>query len=1159
MDNFDYLEEWCKENKLSYSFPDPHPAIIEIAEFGKFLLLYEKEDKLFNSNFELIIAEDETRALISFQIKYVVYNFGGIWYYDKVEEVKKPQLNLFKYIGKCNHNEIDFIPLGIHGKYEILNGSRDYIDWCKKALFFGYKSLGICEKNTLAGTISFQLDCDKAGIKSILGEQITIKKEDYFIEGKVYVKNEEGWRNLLLINTEINVKNVEEKFIEEDELLKLGKGLYFVFVKIKHITYNIINKYSSNFESLFFQIDSVIWDNDKTDQEYLSDIQLYLTKYFQHLPPILINDSYYLDKEHNHIKGFLNKVGNYGFVNTSKNQYFKDIDDNVQILSKLFSNEDKFLYFLEPAISNTLFLGENCNFKIETGVFKLPKFEIKELPEKYLKFSSNEELFENLIYEGLNDKIKKNNLTQKEIDLWKERIVEELRVIKLGKYVDYFLILWDIIRWCRENEILVGVGRGSAGGSLISYLLDITKVDPIKFKLLFERFMSEGRVKKSMPDIDTDFEGDRRDEVKRYMERRYGEEYVCSVGTYTSLQLKQALKDLGKSKGVSFSSMNYLTQTLELQDWSWKDIFRTAVKKSVWKEFIQQHTNLINDIPLCLHQPKATSIHPCATIILPKKDNFGNPISIFNQIPVRKVGEVLVSEWEGEELANAGYLKEDILGIKQLDKFREIINLIAKTTGEKIDIYNISLDEKGVYDLFKGGYNCDCFHFGSTLLKAYSREVLPEDIEELIAMIALVRPGATQSGAQYDYINYKFGRKQPEYDFGIREITKNTYGLYIYQEQIMQICQVLGGFTLSEAEDVRKAMGKLRRDILEPFEQKFIDGAIKKNCNPKEAKKIWDKMVGFADYGFNRAHAASYAITGYISQYLKYKYPLHFWTIAFQYADDDKVISYISEINKTDNFIKIVPPDINNSRDIFWTDFKTGKIYWSLIKIYSLGLVAVKEIIEERNKNGIYFSLEEFYKRVAKSKVGKNVVENLILSGSFDDIEGIQTPQQRLDLIFKYYDIAGVKEKDYNLLFIEEGIDREYWWVLRQKEASGLGYFDYKKIISESSIKHLTKNYCDEGIFFNTYSENKKVVIGGIILEILERNSKQGKFAQITIDCNNELILINYWSKLWVKDKKRFDNSIGKILLISGRIAYNSYSKFNALQIEDDVELEVLE
>lgn len=494
MDNINYLIDWCKDNKLSAQFQtEDHPALLDIIEFGRFLLLYEKEGKLFNSNFELIVADNELRAIAAFEVKYILYNFGGQFYYDKLEDIKKPQLNLFKYIGKCNHNNIDFVPLGIHGKYEILNGSRDYADWCKKAQFYGYKTLGICEKNTLAGTISFQLDCDKAGIKSILGEQVTIKKADYFIEVKIYVKSEEGWRNLLLINTEINVKN-EEKYIDELELLKLGKGLYLVFTSIKNLTFDSINQYKKYFEDIYYQLDSVIWENDKTDQEFLFQTQIYFEKYYKILKPILINDCYYLDKEHSHIKVFLNKVGNYGFINTSKNQYFKDIDDNLEILGKLFKTETQFYDIIEIAIENTLFIDENCNYKIETGIFKLPKFEIKELPEEYLAFPNNEELFVYLINKGT--KIKGFGLTTEEFDIWKERIREELRVIKLGGFVDYFLILWDIVRWCKENNILTGVGRGSAAGSLISYLLDITKVNPIEFKLLFERFMSEGRIGK---------------------------------------------------------------------------------------------------------------------------------------------------------------------------------------------------------------------------------------------------------------------------------------------------------------------------------------------------------------------------------------------------------------------------------------------------------------------------------------------------------------------------------------------------------------------------------------------------------------------------------------------------------------------------------------
>jgi DNA polymerase-3 subunit alpha len=659
----------------------------------------------------------------------------------------------------------------------------------------------------------------------------------------------------------------------------------------------------------------------------------------------------------------------------------------------------------------------------------------------------------------------------------------------------------------------------------------------------------------SLPDIDLDFEN--REAVITYMKERYGQNYVCSVGSYTAFQLKQSLKDLAKQKGISFNIVNTLSKLIRVDEGEWDDLFINAIKIPIWKDFIKKNSDIINDIVLILHQPKAKSIHACATLILPKTNEKGENVDIFEQIPVRKEGDLLVSEWEGDELADAKYLKEDILGLKQLEKFKNILSLIKETTGENVDIYNLPLNDKNIYDkLFKSGYNSDVFHFNSILLKAYSQEVKPDNIEDLIAMLALVRPGAIKSGANIDYIKFKSGKKTPIYDYGLKEITKDTYGLLIYQEQIMQICQVLGGFSGSEAEDVRKSMGKLRRELLEPYEIRFIEGAIKNGCSAEEAKAIWNKMVGFADYGFNRSHSVCYAITGYISQWLKYYYPLQFWTTAFEFADnDDKIMSYISEIKKIDSFIQIIPPDINNSKEKFFTDFKQGKIYWSLSKIDSLGPVAVKAIISEREQKGRFFSLEEFFKRVKKSEVNKRNIEHLILAGSFDEIEQISNPIERVELIFKFYDIAGIKEKDYNLLFIEEEIDKEYWWNLRQKEVSGLGYFDYKDIIKKSNLTHLTRLYCDEISFFNTYTEGKKVIIGGIITAIEEKGSKKGKFGQIYIDANDEQIIINYWSKLWDRDNKYFNSeSIGKILLITGRVNYNSYSKFNTLQIEDDSE-----
>lgn len=1171
MTNLEYLKHWIEINKLSLK-SQTIDKVFEIEGFGLCYLLEEKEvtvkkdskeekiNRLFDEEFELEISANERRYIVDNNIDYYVYNFGGNFFYTKVDEIKKPKLRLFKYVGKCvDSSELGFSFLGIHGKYEILSGSRKYEMWCEKAKFLNINKLGICEKNTLAGLMQFQSSCDKAGIKSILGETISIKtKEEEIFEGKVYIKNEDGWRNILYINKEINVINVEENFIEEEKLLTFGKGLSFVFTEVIQLSIPNIQKYTHSFEDIYFQIDSVIWDSDKTDETYLLNLQNYISNFKTLIKPILINDAYYLDEEDNHIREFLLKLKGVGHHKSSSNQYFKNLEDNLKILSPLFGTDDKgdnlFEEIIFAANENSQLLAENSNFKIETKEFKLPKFEIKDIDEKYLSFTNNELLFQFLIEE--NFKEKSINFDEKTIKIWRDRIDVELDLIHRGNYFDYFLILWDIVNWCNKNNILVGVGRGSAGGSLISYLLGITRVNPIEFNLLFFRFLSEGRLGKSLPDIDLDFEN--REAVIGYMKQRYGENYVCSVGAYTAFQLKQALKDLAKQKGISYGIVNILSKLIRVDDGEWDDLFLTAAKTSIWKDFIIKHGDVINDILLILHQPKAKSIHACATLILPRTNIKGEEVDIFEQIPVRKEGDLLVSEWEGDELADAKYLKEDILGLKQLEKFKNILNLIKETKGEDIDIYNLPLNDKNIYDrLFKFGYNSDVFHFNSILLKAYSQEVRPEDIEDLIAMLALVRPGAVKSGANIDYVKFKLGKKEPIYDYGIKEVTENTYGLLIYQEQIMQICQILGGFSGSEAEDVRKSMGKLKRELIEPYEKRFIEGAVKNNCSPEEAKKIWEKMVGFAEYGFNRSHSACYAITGYISQWLKYYYPIQFWTTAFEFADnDDKIMSYISEIKKTDSFIQIIPPDINNSQEKFFTDYSQGKIYWSLSKIDSLGPVAVKAIINERNKNGAYFSLEEFFKRVKKAEVNKRNIEHLILAGSFDDIEKISNPIDRIELIFKFYDIAGIKEKEYNLMFIEEGINKEYWWTLRQKEVSGLGYFDYKKIIQESAISHLTRLYCDEISFFNTYSEGKKVMVGGIVVAVEEKGSKNGKFGQIYIDANDEQIIINYWSKLWGRDSKLFNTeSIGKILLISGRVNYNSYSKFNTLQIEDTSEL----
>lgn len=322
---------------------------------------------------------------------------------------------------------------------------------------------------------------------------------------------------------------------------------------------------------------------------------------------------------------------------------------------------------------------------------------------------------------------------------------------------------------------------------MCAYCLDIVQLDPIKYGLLFSRFLNKGRVTVSLPDVDTDFQGDRREEVKRYMETKYGENQICSVGTYTTLKLKGAIKDLSRQKNVDFGEVNYVTTVLDTDKDKFEEIFENACKKKRVKNFVQENSNVINDLPLVLGQPKASSIHACATLILPEDKD------IYNWIPVKKMtlgdGEsVLVSEWEGIELEQAGFLKEDILGILQLTKFKDTLDSIKKETGENVDIYSLPMEDEQVYKYFSKGWNGDVFHFGSHGLTGYCKELKPDNVEDLIAAISLYRPGAMENNFHNEYVLRKRGEREVEYVWGTEKSTKSTLGLIVYQEQVMRIC-----------------------------------------------------------------------------------------------------------------------------------------------------------------------------------------------------------------------------------------------------------------------------------------------------------------------------------------------------------------------------------
>ena len=1383
------LQDWINLNRLDAQIS------FNICSIGdkKYLILERGENEsIFNPDFDFDLTHTEHKILSQNEIKSVLFEFGNNWYHSDIENVK---LNIFKYLGaeKSEFSELSLPYLGIHGEYDLCNGSRPYDEWVKKAKFLKTPSLGICENNTLAGTLAFQLACKGGGVKSILGETITVSSDNegkQLYKVKLYVKDYQGWVNLLNINSQIKVFN--DNFVTEEYLSGRVEGLVCI-LPIDSIERNL-TKYKALFkDDLFCQLDFIEWSSADRDTSHLESLSIYFSKYIDKIKPALICDSYYLDKAHSHIKKILNTIGKIGFQNQSEDQYFKSTEDIYFQIEELSNDQEWPLDILMKALEGANEIDSKCNFEIKLGELHLPQYEMTE--EEKSQFQSNEDLFYHLVGVGF-QRISYNLAKDEEVYL--TRIETEIEVIKKGGFIDYFLILADIVNWCETQNILVGVGRGSGCGSLIAHLLNITGIDPLKYDLLFERFLNEGRIGKSLPDLDTDFASDRRDDVKRYMESRYGLDYVTSIGTYGTLKIKSAIKDVSRVLNMDGKIVNYVTSMIDDDSLDFTGLFKLANNTPPLKRFIQDNPPVIENYPLIANQVKNASIHAAGVIIVPKTYK-NQSMTIYDWLPVKKMDGVLVTEWEGPQLEASGYLKEDILGIKQLQKLSDIFTLIKKHYNKTITFKDIPLDDFDVYKLFQDGYNEDVFQFGAVGLKGYCRELKPDVIEDLIATVALYRPGPMESGAHKDYIKIKSGIKSPEYDYMLEEVTKDTYSMYIYQEQVMKAMTILGGFSSVESDDIRSAMGKKKLDKMEYYKTHFLEGAISKGCDKFEAQAIWNKLEVFAQYGFNKcisgdesiyrvglnhlgkstfhptikemyeirnnityakqinklplhyrykrcgygsgfslnkenrlvsnkikdirwegkkeifrvtvesgqfidvtlnhkfptpkgelplqdlskgdllyinkgyevedtvyrfgvdknhnypkkgsqgfqkkntsftnwrdlsrikhlekkceicgeenskkfevyktnrvkmgkkglmtelspitsidylktddvydvemnnplhtfttannivtcnSHAAAYAHTGYYCQWLKFHFPLEFWSVTLNNSSQEEIAKRIAEMHAVSE-VKVLPPDINQSSHTFEVDRETNEIFWSIGSIKFVGEKTLENILQEREKNGKFFSFDEFYDRMKKG-VDSRCVTNLILSGCFDKIEKIKSPSQRLSLLKKFLCTLLRRELPEDIADSSNNW-KDYFWVLKQKEITGFGYLQFNKIynsyiepkINSSKIKYINDlNFQDQ----SSIGSNKCIV--GVISEIVVRNSVKGPFAQLTINCNDQNVVCLIWSEIWEDWKDLILKSKNKIIGITGEVKFDGkYKGENILQTNKETQIEVL-
>lgn len=1204
----DRLRHWCIENLIDLKGTDNE--YLFSSNNSKFLIILPKRGKVIEKGCLLKIDEEDLERFEEFEPDYLLFEFGGRWYYTAPKIVKSEydesfaaEFNDFKCFGTPTIlDRLKFVHLGVHTEFELLNGSGNVKDWAKKAKFLQHPSLGVCDKKTLAGTLPLQLECEKNGIKLIIGETIPVvdkfnpeKTNQIIHDVKLYVKNEIGWKNLLNLNNKMNVEYAGE-YVKRSDLFDHSDGLILVFPRENCMFSTMDDEkafmkkhrtYAKYFQEVYYQFDSVEYYDDKHDIDYLNKLKKLrqLSSKFS-LKLVLINDSYYIDREQFFVKESLNKI-NFKAMKYSEDEYYKNLEDTENRLKPLFKNDEEYEDFIMQIVHHTTEIDNLCNFKIEIGKPRMPKYEF--VP----KGKTAEEMFDELIWQGFEEKVVKRG---KDIEKYKERIYSEMDVIKPSGMIDYFLLLWDIIHWSKSEDIMVGISRGSVGGSLITYCLDITDIDPIEYDLMFERFLNKTRVSPlefidvfdketgkleytykaeeigdndydlmidqlqsegkyvehrkemradSIADIDCDFPSQYRDVVKMYIKERFGESYTCSVGTYTKLQLKAGLKDFCRVFGLTYDYVNRITKYIDHQiDYEWKDLIKYALQHKELYEFCQKNPQIVHAIKHTLKQPRSYSIHASAVLIVPKEKD-GNPIDIFSWMPLRVIDGMLISEWEGKYTDRAGFLKEDILGLEQLDKFMMMLDLIKRNTGEEILLHEIPVDDVKTFKAFSKGYNEDVFQFTGEGIKLYSRQVKPDSIEDIIAMNALWRPGAMDSNAHNDFAAIKHGKKKAKFDYMLKEVTQKTHGLYIYQEQIMQAVVVLGNFTAVESDTFRTAIKKFDNKTMKSYEERFIDGAVANGCDKYEAVKIWNKLLAFSGYGFNRAHSAAYGLTAYWSQWFKNNYPLEFWTTALQFAKDDAVVYCISEMSKMKQGITLSPPSINVSTERFECDAETNTIYWSLIAIKGIAEATAGKIINERNKNGEFKSYIDFTKRIPRKMVNKNALANMILSGVFDEVEGIEFPEERIKLLILHYSKQFEELPDE---YKTKEASKRYYWVFKQKTLTGYGLVDYRVMLINNGYKREASKFITADKFF-TAEDYKEVCICGVVNSLVIKETRHGKsYANMQIISNNDIIYTTFWEEELIRlYESSLENITGRVIAMTGKVKFDDYKSANCL------------
>jgi DNA polymerase-3 subunit alpha len=1023
----------------------------------------------------------------------------------------------------------DFVHLHVHTEYSLLDGSGKIPDLIAKTKELGMKSIAITDHGVMYGCVDFYQEAKAQGIKPIIGCEIyvaaksmydkTNNKENETHHLVLLVKNEAGYQNLMKIVSNASIEGFYYKpRVDHNYLRAHSEGLIATSACLggevqshlangdKSKAAEIALMYKDIFKEGFY----LELQNHGIDQQLSVNEELVKLSEELDIPLICTNDVHYINKEDSKAHDILLCVQTGKTVDEENRMRYPSDEfylKSPEEMHKIFS-------YVPEALTNTAKIAEQCSFDYEFHVSKLPKFPLSEGVDPY-------EYLREVCYKGLKERY--SELTKELTD----RLDYELGVIKNMGYVDYFLIVWDFIRFANESKIATGAGRGSAAGSLVAYTLGITKIDPLKYGLIFERFLNPDRI--SMPDIDSDFCYERRQEVIDYVVEKYGVNNVSQIITFGTMAARACIRDVGRAMNYSYSEVDKIAKMIPtmLGITINKALEINPELKSAYED--DERVKELIDVAKSLEGlPRHSGTHAAGVVIASQP--------LVNYVPMQKNEGSIVAQFPMGTLEELGLLKMDFLGLRTLTVMRDAVEMIKTGRGVEIDLDKLDFDDKEIYKMIGEGKTVGVFQLESPGMTSFMKDLKPDNFEDIIAGISLYRPGPMA-----EIPRYIEGKKNPEkthYETPeLESILNVTYGVMVYQEQVMLIVQELAGYSMGRADLVRRAMSKKKHKVMEEERRNFIHGIVDENGNvevpgcvrngisEEAANKIFDQMMDFASYAFNKSHAAAYAVVGFQTAFLMRYYPTECIAAMLNsiMGASEKVAFYIRFANELG--IEVLPPDINESYSKFTV--KENKIRFGMAAVKNVGINVIEGIVKSREEKGKFTSLTDFYNKIDVSLVNKRAIESLIKAGAFDCfkvfrsqmlavyeklLDGMHNDRKKniqgqMNLFSDFVEDVGFLEVQYPNI---KEFEKKYLLAM-EKEMTGLYISGHPLEEFEDTLKVKTNTRISDIITTEALEEEAieqvfrirdgdRVIIGGMISEVnkkVTRNNDMMAFVRL--------------------------------------------------------------